>query len=222
MKTRTKVASTLHEQIGTYEIGEYVFPIHNGRTFTLELAREQLEKLTRYRLLSIVKTLIGAERYPATEEAVRFVLEAVQMAWYQQTQQPIPERCTVNHTERRDSIMSSTTEKTAASTEKKTATQSGPKIKDVIVEGLKAGHETDAIVSAVHKKFPDAKTGPKDIAFYRYQLRKSGDLPAAVRKTVEPKASKGKTRKPAAKKSGKKVAAKKTTRKSRAKKAAAA
>lgn len=48
------------------------------------------------------------------------------------------------------------------------------------VEGmLKQKKDTDAILAAVKKKFPKAKTSPASLAWYRNKMREEGTLPKA-------------------------------------------
>ena len=93
----------------------------------------------------------------------------------------------------------------ALATSTKDETKGTPKrlIKDVLMEGIKAGLDTDAILENVRDEFPSCTTDHKDVAWYRWKMRKDGDLPPVERKpkTAKPKAKKAKA--PAKKGKGK-------------------
>lgn len=67
--------------------------------------------------------------------------------------------------------------KAAASGKKPVARGQG--IGAFVEEQLKAKKSTEEVLEAVKKKFPDAKTTPASVAWYRNKLRESGDLPKA-------------------------------------------
>lgn len=65
------------------------------------------------------------------------------------------------------------------------------RIKDVMIEQIGAGASTQEVLAAIYAEFPNANSGPKDVAWYRYQLRKQGALPARTKLTpAERKAKK--------------------------------
>lgn len=50
-------------------------------------------------------------------------------------------------------------------------------IRDVMVERILAGDSTDEVLAAIYAEFPNANSGPKDVAWYRWKLRRDGQLP---------------------------------------------
>ena len=49
----------------------------------------------------------------------------------------------------------------------------------LVKECLRGGAGTDEALDAVRRKFPKAKTTARNVAFYRCQLRRAGELPKA-------------------------------------------
>lgn len=58
-------------------------------------------------------------------------------------------------------------------------------IRDVMVERILAGDSTDAVLEAIYAEFPNANSGPKDVAWYRWKLRKDGKLAQRAKLTDE-------------------------------------
>lgn len=57
------------------------------------------------------------------------------------------------------------------------------RIKDVMVEQIMAGATTQQVLDAIYLEFPQANSGPKDVAWYRWRLRQQGQLPERAKLT---------------------------------------
>jgi hypothetical protein len=53
-----------------------------------------------------------------------------------------------------------------------------------MVEQLLAGADTEQVLEAIYKAFPQASSTAKDVSWYRWKLRKEGKLAAATKLTV--------------------------------------
>lgn len=97
-----------------------------------------------------------------------------------------PKRASLDATLKRFKDENLTIEQLSAAADEAVAalTNDQRKIKDVIVPGILRGDSTDEIVAAVHAAFPEtAKTGPKDVAFYRSRLRVDFGIPVPSART---------------------------------------
>lgn len=83
-------------------------------------------------------------------------------------------------------MSASTQQSQVAATSSQVEEQVRPRmIKDVMVERILAGDSTQEVLDAIYAEFPDANSGPKDVAWYRWRLRKDGKLPERSKLTAE-------------------------------------
>lgn len=173
------VAKTLEvtprdEIIGLAETGGMEFTLYHSLGYTVDQvgAREPAERIVRaYRALTGDQDL-GV----AFQAALDCVRGDVQIQWYQAAGKPVPQRVIDNQRARLEAAPGSARRQQASETAPKGKSGKPLKIKDLIIDGLLSGTDEQEIIRLVHQNFPDAKTGPRDIAFYRYKLRKSGQL----------------------------------------------
>src|SRR4051812_5187008 len=171
----------INVKIGECTLGQSVFWVFVGIDFTFK--EIDLEK--RDDIINAWIALAGngylAVPFEIMKDAVK---QAVQLEWYRLMGRTPSQRVIDYHHEFLEiaKLAVDDTSNTISRGPKKGTM----KVKDVIIAGLLAGHDTKEIVQAVHDQFSDAHTGPKDIAFYRCKLRKEGLLPKFVGKSKSP------------------------------------
>jgi hypothetical protein len=167
------VGSPMKKLLGKADFGGIEFPIRHGRFETLDF----VDKVVVQDVLLACAHVTHGKSGIAYDDAVRIVKSALQIEWYKHRGEMVPPKLAVNL---ENLIVEATTKPIEASGGGKRGTL---KIMDVIVDGLLRHVDEAQIIRTVHEQFPEARTGPRDVAFYRHKLRKSGDLPAYERPT---------------------------------------
>lgn len=149
-------------------LGDIDFPIFYGRPQTLDF----VNKVYAQDVLLACSSVMGGTAHVQYEDAVRIVQSKLQIEWYIARGMEVPSKLYISL----DRLIAEANDRPAGS-----ATGGGKrgtlKIKDIIIAGLLQNVPEDDIIQSVHQQFPEARTGPRDLAFYRHKLRKSGDLP---------------------------------------------
>lgn len=132
----------------------------------------------------IGETTIDGTTYPirrglavTTHDLTRSVGYQVQKAWYDAQGLPEPARVKA----RREAILAEVAAGFVEPAPKPAAApvpDGTPTAAELIRKGLIEGADTKTIVATVKAFRPDSNAGAKDVAYYRYALRKEGKLPA--------------------------------------------
>lgn len=154
-------------------LGDIDFPIFYGRPQTLDFTR----KVYAQDILLACSGVSGGTTHVQYEDALRIVQSKLQIEWYIAREMEVPPKLYVNLDRLIKEARNRPTGSSTGGGKKGTL-----KIKDIIIGGLLQHVAEEEIIRSVHEQFPEARTGPRDLAFYRHKLRKSGDLPPAPKR----------------------------------------
>lgn len=162
------VAPPFKKRLGTVFLGEIDFPIFYGRFETLDY----VDRVVMQDILLACAAVTHNKSGIQYDYAVKIVKSALQIEWYKHREKEVPAILATNLA---GLIVEATTQKIESPAGG--GKRSGLKIKDIIIDGLLRNLPEADIIQTVHSQFPEARTGPRDLAYYRHVLRKSGDLP---------------------------------------------
>lgn len=171
-------APPLGKRMGVATFGEVEFQLVFSRFRTLDLVKKNTSMQdVALACAAVVHQYTGADKTGIVyDDAVQILKSAVQIEWYKAHEREVPEQCVTNLLALIESSGN------GASSTGGSRKNGQPKIMDIITDGLLRNLPEQEIISTVHSRFPDARTGPRDLAFYRHKLRKSGHLPPVERR----------------------------------------
>lgn len=185
-------------QFGKVEIGGVTFILYGSMIKTDQaVAREYRKAIFRAYV-----ALTGDDRLAVRYElALRVVRGAVNKAWYEEQDKPVPPRLLAHLEEYMARAKQTVQEEEAA--DETPVKKERISAKSIIRNGLLAGTKDEDILEEVKATFPDSKADSTHLSYYRSELYKEGLLekPARAAKaaaeeevpeTPAPKAKKGK------------------------------
>lgn len=208
-----KVRQTAADVIAELTLGDQRFELHRSLVYTTE---RWFGRLDWRRVAPAYRALTKDLRAEVDREAAKeAVLGAIQLEWYKAAGRPAPEKLINRQQQRLEQTAMSTTngdsEKKGKAkvdpAERENLRSSALTIGGLIRHDLLAEKSNDDILKHVKERFPKSAATEKDIAYYRYHLRKEGRLPMPVKTPKAPKTTSAKVKKAA---TPKKAKAKKT------------
>lgn len=161
-------APPFKKKLTTVFLGGIDFPIYYGRPETLAYVNRVYAQDILLACASVTGGTIGIQ----VEDATRIVQSALQIEWYKAREKEVPESLQRNLEKFVEDAKARPVGSASGG-----GKRGSLKIKDIIIDGLLQNRPENEIIQTVHEQFPEARTGPRDLAFYRHKLRKSGDLP---------------------------------------------
>ncbi len=170
----------LRAQIGKATVGGVEFALFRGLTYTLN---EVKTRLTDELMRAFNNHTGEARQFVDRRDLERVVGGELQLAWYEVS----PDRDGASDRVKAQQVQAvlDALKKDPNEIVETGKRKAGETVAAVIREGLRRSMSTEEILAEVRARFPDSKAGTRDVAYYKYQLKKKAGSAARGEKRIE-------------------------------------